>query len=66
MSNAQIDSAMSRQFGADFIGALECEEHPELGGSIRVYQSSTQRILVEVDPDFKATVYTFHSNLEQP
>ncbi len=73
MTNARIDDLIRREFGAEFLGALEAGgcplagdgEFPESGGSVRVYenQKTGVRVLVEVDPDHKATVFTFHKNL---
>lgn len=63
MSNADIDDAIFKEFGAEFLGATEDEEFPESGGSIRTYQGSHVRVLVEVNPDRKVTIYTFHRSL---
>lgn len=68
MSNGAIDNLMRVQFGAECVGYIEDEDHAEQG-SIRMYEAKTktglpaQRILVETGPDGKATVYTFHKNL---
>lgn len=65
MSNANIDDAIMAEFGAEFLGATEDEEFPESGGSVRTYENSKLaiRVLVEVDPDRKATIYTFHRSI---
>ncbi len=63
MTNSRIDDMIRREFWAEFLGAWVDGESVS---SVRVYenQNAGVRVLVEVDPDHKATVFTFHKNLK--
>jgi hypothetical protein len=60
MKNADIDAMMMKSdYGANLLKEPYWREDPE-DGMVRVYESKSQRFLVEVRPGKGVVIFTYH------